>query len=229
MVPAERLTSTENPMNNTVQIEHGEFIGEPVEVPAMRGGALTEDQLWIIIKELEPLVALKGQSWKLAEDHLRSVLAAPSPITDAVAPAGMAPPLSADHRSMRVDYQGLLSQSRNGLRREPALAEMLRQLTEHLTELGERFYAGELTAVDEFLQLYCIGRERRATLAASPAATQPEAEKADAGEGLRRALKAVEWALIDIEKCRNEHAAEKMQQAARCLRDAIASQEKQHG
>jgi hypothetical protein len=70
-------------------------------------------------------------------------------------------PLAADHTGMRVDYQGLLRQARHGLQREPVNAEMLRQLTEHLTELGTRFYAGDLAAVDEFLQLYCIARDAR--------------------------------------------------------------------
>lgn len=73
-------------------------------------------------------------------------------------------PLAPTHTGMRVDYRGLLAQCRAGLRNEPGLAEMLRQLTEHLTELGQRVYAGDLSAVDEFLQLYCIERAARATL-----------------------------------------------------------------
>lgn len=76
--------------------------------------------------------------------------------------------LAPDHTGARVNYQGLLQQSQNGLRREPGLAEMLRQLMEHLTEMGQRFYAGDVTAVDEFLQLYCIERETRAALASHP-------------------------------------------------------------
>lgn len=74
------------------------------------------------------------------------------------------PPLAADHTGMRVDYRGLLSQSQRSLRyaRDTANAEMLRQLCEHITELGERYYAGDVAAVDEFLQLYCVGSDARA-------------------------------------------------------------------
>ena len=74
--------------------------------------------------------------------------------------------LAADHKGMRVDYTGLLSQCRRALQsREPANAEMLRQLQGHLQELGRRWYAGDTVAVDEFLQLYCIEHEARAALA----------------------------------------------------------------
>lgn len=69
--------------------------------------------------------------------------------------------LAADHSGMRVDYSGLLKQSRAALRESPWLAEMLRQLGEHLAELGARYYAGDVSAVDEFLQLYCVNREGR--------------------------------------------------------------------
>lgn len=75
--------------------------------------------------------------------------------------------LAADHKGMRVDYTGLLGQCRRALQsREPANAEMLRQLQGHLQEIGRRWYAGDTVAVDEFLQLYCIEHETRATLAA---------------------------------------------------------------
>ena len=75
--------------------------------------------------------------------------------------------LAADHKGMRVDYSGLLSQCRRALQsREPANAEMLRQFQGHLQELGRRWYAGDTVAVDEFLQLYCIEHEARAALAA---------------------------------------------------------------
>lgn len=71
-----------------------------------------------------------------------------------------------DHKGMMVDYQGMLRQAREALqhgRRETMHAEMLRQFQDHLTEMGERFYAGDVAAVDEFLQLYCIARDKRAT------------------------------------------------------------------
>ncbi|MBC7621233.1 MAG: hypothetical protein H7293_19990 [Candidatus Saccharibacteria bacterium] len=72
-----------------------------------------------------------------------------------------------DHKGMRVDYSGLLKQSRDGLRREPGLAEMLRQLQGHLQELGQRWYAGDTAVVDEVLQLYCIESDARAKLVAT--------------------------------------------------------------
>jgi hypothetical protein len=72
--------------------------------------------------------------------------------------------LAADHSSMRVNYAGLLNQARAALRGSPGLAEMLRQLQEHLEELGQRWYAGDTDVVDEILQLYCIEREARQAL-----------------------------------------------------------------
>lgn len=86
-------------------------------------------------------------------------------------------PLADDHKGMRVDYSGLLKQSRGALERgmkEPALAEMLRQLQEHLTELGQRWYAGDTAVVDEILQLYCIEHDTREALKNVP---QPEPTK----------------------------------------------------
>lgn len=74
--------------------------------------------------------------------------------------------LAPKHNGLRVDYTGLLKSARQGLRREPGTAEMLNQLEEHLSELGRRWYDGDATVVDEFLQLYCIQRVRRDVLAA---------------------------------------------------------------
>jgi hypothetical protein len=89
-----------------------------------------------------------------------------------------APPILAnEHRGMRVDYSGLFKQATGALTRgmkEPALAEMLRQLQDHLTELGQRWYAGDAAVVDELLQLYCVERDARVTLAAPAAASNGE-------------------------------------------------------
>lgn len=68
--------------------------------------------------------------------------------------------LAKDHEGIRISYSGLLMQSRNSCR-DKALAEMLRQLELHMTELGKRWYAGDQTVVDEFLQLYCIAENDR--------------------------------------------------------------------
>lgn len=77
------------------------------------------------------------------------------------------PVLAPNHMGMRVDYQGLIGQSRRALgRSEPMLAEMLRQFQDHIKELGQRYYAGDATCVDEFLQLYCVEHEARNAQAA---------------------------------------------------------------
>ncbi|WP_241043713.1 hypothetical protein [Achromobacter xylosoxidans] len=76
--------------------------------------------------------------------------------------------LAEPHTGMRVDYQGLLRQAREGLHDSPGLAEMLRQLQGHLRELGQRWYAGDTAVVDELLQLYCVESNARAALSAPP-------------------------------------------------------------
>lgn len=82
-------------------------------------------------------------------------------------PINVAQLLAADHQGMRVDYTGLLGQSRRELNRTAqGQAEMLRQLQWHIAELGERFYAGDLKVVDEFLQLYCVAKEAREAIRA---------------------------------------------------------------
>lgn len=73
--------------------------------------------------------------------------------------------LAADHTGMRVDYSGLIEGARLGLAGDPGIAEMLRQLSKHLGELGRRWYAGDRKVVDEFLQLYCIESDVRAAVA----------------------------------------------------------------
>lgn len=84
-------------------------------------------------------------------------------------PAAPGIDLSDEHKGMRVDYHGLLRQVHGGLAGEPGLAEMVRQLHSHMTELGRRWYAGDRRVVDELLQLYCIEPDaRRALIDASP-------------------------------------------------------------
>lgn len=74
----------------------------------------------------------------------------------------LVPLLADEHNGMRVDYAGLLGQCQHGLaERNPGHAEMLRQLQEHLRELGQRWYAGDAAVVDELLQLYCIEHDAR--------------------------------------------------------------------
>lgn len=89
------------------------------------------------------------------------------------------PPLAANHMGLRVNYIGMLASCRGAMNPEifPGAAEMLRQLQGHMGELGKRWYAGDATVVDEFLQLYCVEEGARAELAgqhAAPAAPEPD-------------------------------------------------------
>lgn len=74
--------------------------------------------------------------------------------------------LAADHAGMHVDYSGLLRNAQGCATHAGQLATrfMLKELQGHMAELGRRYYAGDTAVVDEFLQLYCIGREERAAL-----------------------------------------------------------------
>ena len=91
---------------------------------------------------------------------------------------------------MRVDYRGLLRQCREGLRRDPGNAELLRQLEEHLTELGQRWYAGDVAVVDEILQLYCVERDARDALA-KPAISADVDESENENDALWRLGRSV--------------------------------------
>lgn len=103
--------------------------------------------------------------------------------------------LAENHRGMRVDYSGLFKQARNGLSRDPVLAEMLRQLQDHLQELGKRWYAGDIAVVDEILQLYCIEGDARKGIAESqPAGAGGNMDVAGAP---KTALSALESMALD--------------------------------
>jgi hypothetical protein len=55
----------------------------------------------------------------------------------------------------RVDGNRILTH--NG----PGFKAFRAKMCEHLEELAVRYYAGDVTVVDEFLQLYCIGENAR--------------------------------------------------------------------
>lgn len=75
--------------------------------------------------------------------------------------------LAEKHTGMKVDYRGLLGQVRRAIKRTAGgHEEMLRQLEGHITELGQRWYAGDTDVVDELLQLYCVESEARAAISA---------------------------------------------------------------
>ena len=77
------------------------------------------------------------------------------------------PVLAADHSGMRVDYSGMLKQAGHATKAsgETLHAFMLEELQRNMQELGQRYYAGDLAVVDEFLQLYCVEREARSAIA----------------------------------------------------------------
>ena len=92
--------------------------------------------------------------------------------------------LAGDHSGMKVDYRGLFKQVQRAIKRsDPGYAEMLRQLEDHLQELGQRWYAGDTNVVDEILQLYCIERDARKTVGAAATAA-PQAQDVGRGEVL---------------------------------------------
>ena len=93
-------------------------------------------------------------------------------MADTTKTATALPLLAAEHQGMRVDCIGLLWQCRQELEQNaPGYAEMLRQLQEHLRELGQRWYAGDVAVVDEMLQLYCIEKDARKAAQARLATT----------------------------------------------------------
>jgi len=69
------------------------------------------------------------------------------------------PPLGPKHIGMRVDYSGMLTQA--GRSKSQWSKFMLEELARNLKEVGRRYYAGDIAAVDEFLQLYCVEPDAR--------------------------------------------------------------------
>ena len=51
------------------------------------------------------------------------------------------------------------------IRLNPGVRGMLKNLNDNMTELAQRYYCGDVTVVDEFLQLYCKGTDERKKLA----------------------------------------------------------------
>ena len=70
--------------------------------------------------------------------------------------------LSNDHTGMRVNLEGYLL--RNNYVKESAVLE---HLYRHIEEMGRQYYAGNITIVDEFLQLYCVCEYERKTVCAA--------------------------------------------------------------
>jgi hypothetical protein len=68
--------------------------------------------------------------------------------------------LGPKHTQMRVSAPGLLGRIRDGRKVERGHRYMVGQMLIHLEEIGKRYYVGDIKAVDEFLQLYCLDAER---------------------------------------------------------------------
>ena len=67
--------------------------------------------------------------------------------------------LAPDHRGMRVNGSRYLQQAHGH-----GFTFVRREMARHLEEMGRRYYAGDVAAVDEFLQLYCIAESERAAV-----------------------------------------------------------------
>ena len=77
------------------------------------------------------------------------------------------PILAETHRGMRVSAEGLLGRIRDGAtlrgeEQESGTRYTVGELLRHLEEVGQRYYAGDIAVVDEFLQLYCLAADRPA-------------------------------------------------------------------
>jgi hypothetical protein len=68
--------------------------------------------------------------------------------------------LGPKHTAMRVSADGLLGRLRDGKKADRLNRWMLGELLKHMQELGRRYYAGDVKAADEFLQLYCCDDSR---------------------------------------------------------------------
>jgi hypothetical protein len=86
-------------------------------------------------------------------------------------------PLAPKHTGMRVSASGILGRIAKGWGVDGSLRYGCEGMLEHLRELSRRYYAGDVAAVDEFLQIYCLDEGRAAAVAAQ------EAARADGGGG----------------------------------------------
>ena len=69
--------------------------------------------------------------------------------------------LADKHHGMRVSASGILGRIRDG-RYFRELDFGCGELLRHLEEMSTRFYEGDIKAVDEFLQMYCLDKNRPA-------------------------------------------------------------------
>jgi hypothetical protein len=93
---------------------------------------------------------------EFAEKHLKSPEGSKSAVERLVMPV----PLANKHAGMRIDHSGILGRIARGCKVERDMRWCLGELDKHLEEMSARFYSGDITAVDEFLQLWCLDDKR---------------------------------------------------------------------
>lgn len=82
--------------------------------------------------------------------------------------------LAPDHKGMKIDFPSAVRDGIEANRESsPTTAFLLAQLETHLNQIGKRWYAGDQTVVDEFLQLYCIAEDERAAAKQAANGAQP--------------------------------------------------------
>ncbi|BDX19657.1 hypothetical protein MFKK_24670 [Halopseudomonas aestusnigri] len=112
----------------------------------------SEDRaLWCIARNISAMARGNTAPWEVR----KVITIDPSvPRTATHSPALKAVPLAPKHQGMRISAAGMLN--RVGGRLQFGAREMLK----HLEEMATRYYAGDIAAVDEFLQLYCLDEKR---------------------------------------------------------------------
>ena len=68
-------------------------------------------------------------------------------------------PLAPTHTGMRISASGILGRIANGGYWQ-GLNYGCAVMLEHLEQMAQRYYSGDVAAVDEFLQLYCLDHHR---------------------------------------------------------------------
>ena len=68
-----------------------------------------------------------------------------------------APVFAPEHKGLYISASGILNRAENN----KGLRFMRSELHRHLEKLAERYYAGDDTVVDRFLQLYRLGTQHR--------------------------------------------------------------------
>lgn len=83
-------------------------------------------------------------------------------LKDCTAPTGSVSSelLAPKHKGMCISAAGLLGRISRGGKVDKGQRYVLGVMLQHLEETAKRFYAGEVKAVDEFLQLYCLDDNR---------------------------------------------------------------------